>query len=392
MEKTAVVTKEGGLSLVKVYDGNAAPWYFAMDPNGDAYSVRICESFRQPGSRFADVRYEANVIDATIRRAEAIPAGEPQIAVRVARRPDTDRLVLVNRVNPLPENWDETIDLVFQTNSLGDTVEAEREAYKAYLGLKKALLDEDGVRVYLDSAYRSVEAQQEILDRFTEIYGADYAAKIVARPGYSEHHTGLALDLYLNIDGEDVYLNEDMMQYPEIWAKIHEKLADYGFILRYPEGMEHVTGYAYEPWHIRYVGSPETARAIRDSGLTLEGWLGAVRETKVDVDYGASDLFTLEERTEAAIQVKCHFAARKGCELHTLAYAGDEQSSADNLAWVNEIADPAEKFVDVIEFVAGFRSPAEDSGTLEPDTEYENYQFWLARTENDGWEIVSFGY
>ena len=57
------------------------------------------------------------------------------------------------------------------------------------------------------------------MDRFIEKYGADYANKTVAQPGYSEHHTGLALDLYLIIDGKDVVENEDMIQYPEIWAK-----------------------------------------------------------------------------------------------------------------------------------------------------------------------------
>ena len=61
----------------------------------------------------------------------------------------------------------------------------------------------------LDSARRSVESQQEIMDHFTEKYGADYAAKVVAVPGYSEHHTGLALDLYLIVDGKDIVYNED---------------------------------------------------------------------------------------------------------------------------------------------------------------------------------------
>ena len=57
------------------------------------------------------------------------------------------------------------------------------------------------------------------MERFTETYGIEYAKNTVATPGFSEHHTGLALDLYLNIDGVDVYLNEDMVEYPEIWQK-----------------------------------------------------------------------------------------------------------------------------------------------------------------------------
>ena len=79
--------------------------------------------------------------------------------------------------------------------------------------------------------------------------------------------------MYLNIDGKDIYLNEDMVQYPEIWAKIHAKLAEYGFILRYLEGKEDITGYGYEPWHIRYVVSTEIAREITKKDITLEEYL-----------------------------------------------------------------------------------------------------------------------
>lgn len=187
--------------------------------------------------------------------------------------PTTDYLVLVNKENPLPEDWEENLDLVHMTNSLGDDVEVESTAYDAYLQLK-ASLEEDGVFVDLDSAYRSVAEQQRIVADFTERYGEDYVKQYVAVPGYSEHHTGLALDLYLNIDGVDVYLNEDMVEYPEIWAKIHEKLPEFGFILRYMEGKEEITGYSYEPWHIRYVGSVEIAKEITEQGLTLEEYLG----------------------------------------------------------------------------------------------------------------------
>ena len=183
-----------------------------------------------------------------------------------------DYLVLVNKENKLPDDWEQKLETTTVKNSLGDDVEVEKEAYEAYLKLKTALEAED-VHVDLDSARRSVAEQQRIWDDFMEEYGEVYTKRTVATPGFSEHHTGLALDLYLNIDGEDVYLNEDMIEYPEIWAKIHAKLADYGFILRYLEGKEDITGYGYEPWHIRYVGSAEIAREITDKGITLEEYL-----------------------------------------------------------------------------------------------------------------------
>ena len=183
-----------------------------------------------------------------------------------------DYLVLVNKENKLPDNWEAKLETVTVKNSLGDDVEVEKKAYDAYLGLKAAL-EAEGVYVDLDSARRSVEHQQEIWDDFMEEYGEVYTKRTVATPGYSEHHTGLALDLYLIIDGVDVYLNEDMVEYTEVWAKIHAKLAEYGFILRYLEGKEAITGYGYEPWHIRYVDSVEIATEITEKGITLEEYL-----------------------------------------------------------------------------------------------------------------------
>ena len=194
-----------------------------------------------------------------------------------------DYMVLVNRLHPLPEGWEDDISTVTVTNSVGDSVEVETKAYAAYLLLKADLEKNDGIYLELDSGRRSVAEQQDIMDRFIAKYGADYAAKTVAVPGYSEHHTGLALDLYFrlrNDDGTftDVYYNEDMTkpEYRGIWEAIHAKLADYGFILRYPPDTQSVTGYDYEPWHIRYLDNAETAGKIMGQpGMTLEAWLGA---------------------------------------------------------------------------------------------------------------------
>ena len=302
-----------------------------------------------------------------------------------------DYLVLVNKTHPLPEGWEEALETVHFTNSVGDDVEVERKAYDAYLQLKEAL-EAEGVFVDLDSARRSVAAQQKIMDDFTQLYGADYAAKTVAKPGYSEHHTGLALDLYLIIEGEDIVENEDMIQYPEVWEKIHAKLADYGFILRYLDGKEHITGYAYEPWHIRYLNDVDAVKEIMaQPGMTLEVWLGAANDPELDIDYGDSQLYTQEELEEAMIQVKCQFAFFDGCELHSIRYAGDAGNTEENLAWLKELGEE-EDFVQVAEFLTNFHTPAEAAGAWEPDEEYTDYQWWLARTAVGGWQLLSWGY
>ena len=183
-----------------------------------------------------------------------------------------DYLVLVNKENKLPEDWEEKLEIVKFVNTIGDEVEVEKEAYDAYLKLKTDLKKEN-IYVDLDSAYRSVALQQEIWDDFMVEYGEEYTKSHVAVPGFSEHHTGIALDFYLIINGEDVYLNEEMEKYPDIWKVIHTKGTDYGFIVRYIEGKEDITGYAYEPWHLRYVGSSKIAKEITDKGITLEEYL-----------------------------------------------------------------------------------------------------------------------
>ena len=302
-----------------------------------------------------------------------------------------DYMVLVNKLNKLPDDWEDKVETTTFTNTVGDEVEVEKKAYDAYLKLKEDLEKED-IHVNLDSARRSVDAQQEIWDNFTEQYGAAYTAKTVAKPGYSEHHTGLALDLYLIIDGKDIVENEDMIKYTDIWAKIHEKLPEYGFILRYLEGKEHITGYGYEPWHIRYIDDPDKAKEIMDKGQTLEGYLGAVNETDVSLDYGKSEVYSKEELDEIFVQVKCDFAAWEGCELHALRYGGDENTGKDKLDWINSLEDGG-KYVKVVEVVGDFHSPKDNTGTAwEADEEYKDYQWWLGCDDEGSWSIASTGY
>ena len=281
-----------------------------------------------------------------------------------------DHLALVNKLNPLPEGWEDALETVTITNSVGDEVEVEAKAYAAYELLKADLEENDGIYLELDSARRSIAEQQDIMDRFTEKYGADYAAKTVAQPGYSEHHTGLALDLYFKIKGDngeftDVYYNEDMEkeEYKGIWDTIHSKLADYGFILRYLEGEEHITGYRYEPWHIRYVDSADIAKEIMSQpGMTLEEYLAGKSAPEVAIDLGSSALYTPEELNDAMLAIKCKFASFAGCELHSIRFAGDDANTEENIAWANSLVDGAE-YTQVVEFLSDFHSPVDAGET-----------------------------
>ncbi len=182
-------------------------------------------------------------------------------------------LVYVNGQNPVDESWEKMIapHLVTCTNHFeGDDTEyvLEKQTYEQFEKLRTALL-ELGIRIELDSATRTIAKQQAIIDEFTAKFGAEYARKYAARPGYSEHHTGLALDTALVIDGKYICDNDEMMAQKEINEVIWSKLADYGFILRYPGK----NGGLFESWHYRYVGSPEVAHEIMDNGLTLDEYL-----------------------------------------------------------------------------------------------------------------------
>lgn len=185
-----------------------------------------------------------------------------------------DYLILVNGDNKLPEDYEDKLksELEEATNAWGDTIKIEKEALEKYNELKEAMAKE-GVDILLDSGYRSVQEQQEVWDDFEKKYGLEYTKNTVATPWYSEHHTGLAIDIVIKKDGVLIEENDDMIAEREIFAKIHEKLADYGFILRYPEGKKEITGYNYEPWHFRYVGSADKAKEIKDSGLTFDEYM-----------------------------------------------------------------------------------------------------------------------
>lgn len=180
-------------------------------------------------------------------------------------------LALINKEHELPDGWLDHIKLVETQNSFGDTFLVEEITLAHFNALREELL-QDGIQIELDSTYRPREEQEEIWNEWKEKYGEEYCEKYLARPGFSEHHTGLAIDIGIVKDGIFINDNDEMIAEREIFAKIHAKLAQYGFILRYPEGKKAITGYDYEPWHFRFVGK-DIARDIFEQKLTLEEYL-----------------------------------------------------------------------------------------------------------------------
>ena len=181
-------------------------------------------------------------------------------------------MVLVNKTHKIPDGWENVVHLITVDNSLGEEHQIEEKTYEAFSALRDELLKDYHIQIELDSVYRSVEEQQEIWDDWSSDpeKGEDYCKKYLAEPGYSEHHTGLAVDIFIMKDGKEIRENDDMIEDTEDFAIIHQLLAKYGFILRFPEGKEYVTGYEYEPWHLRYIDDSGLALAITSVGVAFE--------------------------------------------------------------------------------------------------------------------------
>lgn len=178
-------------------------------------------------------------------------------------------ILLVNKSNLFNEELIKDFEMVEYENYNEETYYIEFETFRHFEMLRAHLRVED-IIIDLNSAYRSLERQESIFLEFMNKYGIDYAEDVVAMPGTSEHHTGQALDLVINVDGKWIEENEDSMKHLDIYKRIHKVLKHFGFILRYPEGKEDITGYPYEPWHIRYIGEED---AMKIGDLTLEEYL-----------------------------------------------------------------------------------------------------------------------
>ena len=150
-----------------------------------------------------------------------------------------------------------------------DTLAALNEMFDAY----KA---ETGNRDYqITQASRTLEEQQAIYDSYHVTYGAEQGALLAAKPGYSEHHAGYALDMNVYTSAGVSYSLGTASQENPIYGWIYDNAAAYGFVQRYPEGKTAVTGITNEPWHFRYVGKGHAAYMV-EHDLVLEEYVAAL--------------------------------------------------------------------------------------------------------------------
>lgn len=194
-------------------------------------------------------------------------------------RPQIDvvssELYLVNKVRPFEPLDYQPDDLVqiATTDALDNSrgLQLRLQAATALAELADAMVDADIGQLFVNSAFRSYETQSDLFAAKVEQYGEAKALVHSARPGHSEHQSGLAVDVSL-VGGSCAILACFGQTEAGVW--LAENSWRYGFIIRYPDGWQPTTGYTYEPWHLRYVGL-EVATLYRESRAgTLEDFWG----------------------------------------------------------------------------------------------------------------------
>ena len=185
-----------------------------------------------------------------------VHAERPGYGVSVPCDTSKGNLMLVNKYHYLDTAYIPHHQVRFEKNYAFGENWARKEVVENYMALQKDAKAATGKQLIISSAYRSGKRQIKIHNPKKET--------LTARSGYSEHQTGLCLDIV-------------SMEHTEIWSFgksaegkwMRENCHKYGFIVRYPKGKSHITGYQYEPWHLRYVGK-DVAKKIHDEGITFD--------------------------------------------------------------------------------------------------------------------------
>ena len=207
---------------------------------------------------------------------------EPETETAEATEPEyhfdknDPNLVLVNKETTVDEDYvpDELVYIDESMRAEDRAPQYQRmqpEAAEAFETLVKAAAA-DGLTIKVTTAYRPYSYQADLYYYYLAVKGEEWTQQYSAPPGTSEHQTGLAADVSCEAIGYELDVSFGETAEGK-WLEQHA--AEYGYILRYQEGMEDVTGYSYEPWHIRYVGK-EAAKVITEENITLEEFLSNI--------------------------------------------------------------------------------------------------------------------
>lgn len=174
-------------------------------------------------------------------------------------------LVLVNKYNFLPNNY-KPEDLTYVPGAYGNNVPMREVIKEPFIELQKAAEEEIGIILKPTTAFRDQSFQNTLYNNYIAKDGVEAADTYSARPGFSEHQTGLAIDLKNTLISSSTRLNDSDFEW------LSNNAHRFGFIIRYPKEKVDITGYQFENWHIRYVGL-NIAKTIYENNLTLEEYI-----------------------------------------------------------------------------------------------------------------------
>lgn len=173
--------------------------------------------------------------------------------------------VLVNKYNYLPNNYTPD-DLKYLPGAYGNNVPMRSVIVEPFKELQQAAKEEENINFMPTTAFRNYNFQKTLYNNYVASDGVKAADTYSARPGYSEHQTGLSIDLKnTNLTGSTRLTEED-------YEWLSNNAYRFGFIIRFPEDKTNITGYQFENWHIRYVGK-DAAKIIYEKKLTLEEYI-----------------------------------------------------------------------------------------------------------------------
>ncbi|MCQ2471453.1 MAG: M15 family metallopeptidase [Clostridia bacterium] len=246
--------------------------YYSEENTSESTSESTAPSLTQFSSSTSEITSESTSEQTSERESTTVLLSGPKTTTKApvsttTRRPSTttrkpstsvtpntssptyiNGILIVNKSYPLPQNYNPGVNSAAQS---------------AFNTMQSAAARE-GINLYIVSGFRSYSTQRDIYNNYVARDGKAAADRYSARPGHSEHQTGLAFDVNS--------LSQSFENTPEgRWLAAN--CYKYGFIIRFPKGKESITGYMYEPWHIRYLGT-STATSVYNSGLTLEEYLG----------------------------------------------------------------------------------------------------------------------
>ena len=190
--------------------------------------------------------------------------GEPETKYTITN--PSDLLTLVKKGFYLPEDYEpELVDPEIPVAPDCQNPKMTKETSDALTKMYKAAKQE-GLELVVNSAYRSYQTQVETMADFVARYNTQYANEYVAQPGASEHQTGLGVDLTSQsvVEGKRITFGDT-----EEYRWVIKNCARFGFIIRFEDGTDGITGIAHEPWHLRYVGE-DVAKEIQKNGWTFE--------------------------------------------------------------------------------------------------------------------------